>query len=133
MVIELKHAYPAEADLATLRRTVVLRREPPRGAVEIEDDARFAARPGTLESALVTFGRVEPGPGTLLLRGRRAALRVEYDPATVEARVEEVPQVDLAEGPTDLRRVAFVWRQPTQEGRIRLRLTPTGPANQQTG
>jgi hypothetical protein len=126
MVIEMKDAYPAEADLATLRRTVVLRRESPRGAVEIEDVARFATRPGVLESALVTFGQVDAGEGAVTLRGRRAALRVEYDPAGIEARVEEVPRVDLAEGPTDLRRVAFVWRQPAQEGRIRLRLTPSG-------
>lgn len=63
--------------------------------------------------------------GVVILRGSRAALRVEYDPATVEARVEDVPRVDLAEGPTDLRRVAFVWRQPAQEGRIQLCLTPT--------
>jgi hypothetical protein len=123
LVLEMREAYPAEADLASLRRTVAMHRTPsPR--VEIEDVARFAKGPGTLESALVTFGRVESGHGQVVLAAERAGLRVEYDPAVVEARVEEVPRVDLAEGPTDLRRVAFAWRQPAREGAIRLRLTP---------
>jgi hypothetical protein len=126
MALEMRDAYPAEADLASLRRTVALRRAPP-GLVELEDVARFATRPGTLESALITFGAVELGDGAVVLATDRAALRVEYDPAAVEARVEEVPGVDLAEGPTDMRRVAFAWRQPARQGAISLRLAPVRP------
>ncbi|HEY3080978.1 MAG TPA: heparinase II/III family protein, partial [Chloroflexota bacterium] len=123
LVLEMRDAYPGEADLASLRRTVAMHRAPsPR--VEIEDVARFARGPGTLESALITFGRVESGHGQVVLAAERTALRVEYDPAVVEARVEEVPEVDLAEGPTEMRRVAFALRQPADEVAIRLRLTP---------
>ncbi|HEV8637386.1 MAG TPA: heparinase II/III family protein [Chloroflexota bacterium] len=127
MALEMRDAYPAEADLASLRRTVALRRAPRHGLVELEDVARFATRPGTLESALITFGAVELGDGAVVLATDRAALRVEYDPAAVEARVEEVPGVDLAEGPTDMRRVAFAWRQPARQGAISLRLAPVRP------
>ena len=124
MVLEMKAAYPAEADLASLRRTVALRREPPRGAVELEDLAQFATRPGTLESVLITFGRVEPADGGVILRGERGAVRVACDPAGVEVRTELVPQVDLAEGPADVNRVVFAWRRPAHEGAIRLRIVP---------
>jgi hypothetical protein len=77
-----------------------------------------------LESPLITFAQVELGPGYVLLRGSRACLRVQYDEAALKVRVEEFANVDLAEGPQDVRRVAFSWRAPSREGRLHLRLIP---------
>lgn len=124
MTLELRAAYPAEADLASLRRTVALRRVPPRGEVILEDVAHFRSGPGTLESVLITFGAVEVAPGAVTLRGARGALRVTYDPAALTVQVEAAPGVDLAEGPADLARVRFGWRESAREGSIRLRLVP---------
>lgn len=124
MVLEMRDAYPVEAGLASLRRTVVLRRETPRGVVELEDVARFADRPGELESVLITFGQVESVDGAVLIRGERAAVRITFEPEAVAVRTETVPEVDLAEGPADVRRVVFAWHQPQVEGAIRLRLVP---------
>ncbi|MGN6565891.1 MAG: hypothetical protein ACTHMU_24810 [Thermomicrobiales bacterium] len=124
MTLELRAAYPAAADLASLRRTVTLDRQPRRGAVTLEDVARFADKPGMLESALITFGQAEIGAETVTVRGERAALTVNYDPAHVVARVEAVPQVDLSDGPADVTRLVFAWREPAREGTIALRITP---------
>ena len=124
MVLELKAAYPPEADLASLRRTVALHRDPPRGWVELVDEVRFSSRPGDLESPLVTFGTAEVGKGAVLIRGERGKLRVTFDPEAVAVRVEVVRDVDLAEGPTDITRVAFGIKGPVREGTVRLRIEP---------
>lgn len=125
LVLDLQDAYPTEADLVALRRAVALRREPPRGHVTLEDAVQFATAPGEFESVLTTFGRAEPaGEGALVLRGERGALRVDYDPAVVAPRVEVIPDVDLAEGPTPVTRVHFALRQPMREATVRLELTP---------
>ena len=49
--LELKGAYPPEADLVSLRRTITLRREPPHGSVVLEDAVRFASPQGTFEAS----------------------------------------------------------------------------------
>lgn len=122
--LELKEAYPDEADLISLQRTVALHREPPRGWVELVDEVQFATAPGMLESVLTTFGQAEVGPSEVLLRGERGALRVSFDPDVVTPRVELVEKVDLALGPTDVRRVVFAFTEPREKGTIRLRIEP---------
>lgn len=124
MVLELKGAYPAEADLASLRRTIGLHRDPPRGWVELVDEVCFATGPGTLESPLTTFGEAEVGDGAALLRGERGAVRVTFDPAVVTPHIRVVRDVDLAEGPTDVTRVILALKEPAREGVIRLRIEP---------
>ncbi len=124
MSVELKAAYLSEADLQSLKRTVSMHRDKPGGWVELVDEVSFATRPGTLESVLTTFGDVEMGSPTLLLRGEQGALQVEYDPDTVTVRVEKVEKVDLAEGEFDVNRVIFAFPEATQQGQIRLSIYP---------
>jgi hypothetical protein len=124
LALELKGAYPPEADLASLRRTIALNRQGPHGSVILEDVVRFASAPGTFESVLITFGEAELTDGSLVLRGERAALAVSYDARVVVPRIERIPDVDLAEGPTDLTRVIFALAAPTQETTVRLILEP---------
>lgn len=124
LVLELKDAYPAEARLNTLRRTVALHREAPRGWVELADEVVFSGGPGMLESVLTTFGNVTIGPDSVILTGERGALRVEYDAAVVTPHVERVEQVDLAEGRADVNRMIFFFAQPVDSGTIRLRIVP---------
>jgi hypothetical protein len=123
--LELKAAYPPEADLASLRRTIALNRTMPNGRVELSDEARFATAPGRLESVLITFGTAETGEDHVLLRGEQGALRVAFDPAAVAVRIEEEKAVDLAQGPTDIRRVIFSCPEPGIELSIRLWITPS--------
>ena len=123
--LELKGAYPAEAGLDALRRTVSLERDGPRGRVEVVDQVQFAAGPGSFESVLITFGQVvEIAPSTVLMRDHRGALRVTFDAQAVTPRVELIEQVDLAEGPTDVRRVVFGLSGAAAEGTIRLVIEP---------
>jgi hypothetical protein len=124
MVLDMKGAYPQEADLAMLRRTVAMHREAPRGWVELVDEVRFGTRPGSFESVLTTFGQVEVGTDAALLSGERGALRVLFDPDVVAARVEVEKDVDLSEGPADVRRVVYALREPAQSATIRLRIAP---------
>lgn len=124
LVLELKNAYPPEARLNSLKRTIALHREAPRGWVELVDEAAFSGGSGMLESVLTTFGRVTMDSGAVTLTGEQGALRVEYDAAVVTPRVERVEQVDLAEGRADVNRVIFAFAQPAESGVIRLRIVP---------
>jgi hypothetical protein len=121
---ELRDAYPPEADLDSLERTVVLRREPTGARVELKDEVRFATWPGTFESVLITFGEVVISPDSVQLRGARGALRVFFDPEAVEPRIDTLEDVDLAEGPAVVRRVVFALSEPTREGSVLLRIEP---------
>jgi hypothetical protein len=121
---ELRHAYPPEADLDSLQRTVVLRRDEPDASVELTDEVRFATGPGTFESVLTTFGEADVSRDSVLLRGVRGILRIYFDPEVVEPRVETLEDVDLAEGPAVVRRVVFAFPEPAREGSIRLRIEP---------
>jgi Heparinase II/III-like protein len=123
--LELKSAYPAKAGLDSLRRSITLERDAPGGRVEVVDQVRFAAGAGSFESVLITFGEVaEIAPSTVLMRAERGALRVTFDASTVKPRVELIENVDLAEGPTDVRRVVFGLAAPVAEGTIRLVIEP---------
>jgi Heparinase II/III-like protein len=124
VAFELRDAYPPEADLDSLKRTVVLRRGEPGVRVELTDEVRFATRPGSFESVLTTFGEAEATPDSVLLRGVRGALRVYFDPEVVVPQIETIEDVDLAEGPADVRRVIFALSEPAIEGCIRLRIEP---------
>lgn len=124
MSLELRAAYPDAADLASLQRTITLHREPPTGWVSLEDRVVFASKPGTFESVLTTFAPVAVGDDHVIIRGERGRLRVAFEPSVVAARVEAVPDVDLAEGPALVNRIIFALEAPAQEAVVRLRLVP---------
>jgi hypothetical protein len=123
LLLELRRVYPAVAHLLSLRRQMTLHREAPNGWIEIVDHAVFAGEPGLLESALTTFGKVEVGEGGLVIRGDYGALRVTYDD-DLDVRVDLYPEVDLGTAPRDVRRIVFAWREPAQDGEIRLEIVP---------
>jgi len=125
MVTELKAAYPPEADLKSLKRTVILHRDALAGWVELIDDVTFATQAGDLESVLTTFGDVLIASDHVILKGEKGALRVEYDSDRVTVSVQEMKDVDLAEGLADVNRVIFAFTQATQRGQIRLCIYPT--------
>ncbi|NLF79209.1 MAG: hypothetical protein GX573_26235 [Chloroflexi bacterium] len=123
LTLDLKNAYPPEADLAGLTRTVTLHRDAPRGWVELVDEVAFASGQGRFESVLTTFGGATVGPDAVRIQDGDTALDVQYDPAVVAARAEVVPDVDLATGPRAVTRVIFALRTPAQAAQVRLRMT----------
>lgn len=124
MKLEMKNVYPPEAGLASLKRTVAMHRDAPRGWVELVDEVEFESELGTLESALTTFGEVEIDDTTVTLKGEKASLRFLYDPDAVTVQTKLIKDVDLAEGPTDVNRVAFELKEPAKRGTIALRIEP---------
>ncbi|OQA46964.1 MAG: Heparinase II/III-like protein [Chloroflexi bacterium ADurb.Bin325] len=124
MTLELKAAYPPEADLATLKRTIALHRDAPRGWVEVVDTVGFATQPGQCESVITTFAPVEIGPSAAIIRGEKGSLAVTFDPEVVTARVEVEKDVDLALGAADVNCLIFAYKEPVREGTIRLKIEP---------
>ena len=124
LTLELKGAYPLEADLAGLRRTVALHRSAPRGWVELVDEVSFVTGPGQCETVLTTFAAVTIEPGAVVIHGKKGALKVDFDPAMVGVRVEVEKQVDLGLGPEDVNCVIFAFHQPVKAGTIRLKIEP---------
>ncbi|MCY3945890.1 MAG: heparinase II/III family protein [Anaerolineaceae bacterium] len=130
--LELADAWDEAADLESLVRTVTMKRDCLEGRIELLDEVRFANGPGMLESVLITFGEVEEGAGQVVIRGERAALRVDYDDGALQLRMEFVPQVALFVEKRDLRRIVFSFREPRQQGSIRLDIEPL-PVQRGTG
>ncbi len=123
LALDLKDAYPPEAKLESLKRTVTLHRETPRGWVELVDEVAFAAG-GSFESVLTTFGTVHTGPDSVRIEDGGAVLAVMYDPTVVTVRVNVMPDVDLATGPRDVTRVIFALPKPQASARVRLEIRP---------
>jgi len=125
MTIEMRDAYPPEADLASLRRTVALHRDTPAGWVEVVDQVAFATQPGTLEAALFTFGTVALGEGEVLVHGTGGgAVRIAYDPTLVRARVEHLSDLDLSTGRAEAERIVFSLASPARTAAIRVMIVP---------
>ena len=122
LVLEIRQAYPAEADLASLRRTAALHRDKAGPWVEMVDDFQFKSGPGKLQSVLVTFGQAKIEDGSAIIQGLKGTLRVKFDPDKVKPRVEEIKDIDLEGGRTDARRVVFTLAEARQEGVISLRI-----------
>jgi len=59
-----------------------------------------------------------------VIHGDRGRLCVGFDGSVVETRLEVIPDVDLAEGPTAVTRIAFDLRESAREATISLRLIP---------
>lgn len=125
--MELCRAYPAEADLDSLQRRIVLHTRSP-GRVELTDSVRFARRPGSYELPLYTAGTFgQAGSGSVTAQGAASALEVQWDPALLEAVVERLEHGDdaLAQrfGPA-LSRCTLRLRAPARQAEVRLTFIP---------
>ncbi|MBN2304631.1 MAG: hypothetical protein JXQ72_09155 [Anaerolineae bacterium] len=118
--LDLKAAYPPEADLAALVRTVTLHRDSGHGWVELVDEVTFESGAGTFESVLTTFGSAEIGSDTVQINVDGVLLEIDYDPSVVAARVEVMNDVDLAAGPRDVTRVIFALPVLAKMAQVRL-------------
>ncbi|HEY9077690.1 MAG TPA: heparinase II/III family protein [Anaerolineaceae bacterium] len=124
LVLEMKNAYPSEAGLSSLQRKVVFHREAPTGWIELEDSFEYTSGSGIFETALTTFSEVDLGENGLLIKGTRGNLRIGYDPAAVQVRVDLYEDVDLSDGLKEVRRIVFEIPEPAHTGKIRLEIVP---------
>ncbi len=127
--MDLAGAYPAEAGVASLRRTVVLYRDDAE-RVELVDELTFEGDAGDYELPLYTEGEFRAtAAGTVEARGENGALRVAFDPDVLDARVEEVEHGDarLAGhfGPV-LSRCVLSLRTKGRTVLVRLQFVPAG-------
>lgn len=124
MTIELKNAYPPEADLASLKRTIALHRDCADGRVELIDDVQFDKAPGTYESVLTTFGEVNIQNGVVNITGEKAGARITYDPKIIQARVDLREGIPLTSGVKDVSRIIFEFPEKQQSGLVKLEIHP---------
>ncbi|MBW3624642.1 MAG: heparinase II/III-family protein [Armatimonadetes bacterium] len=119
--LDLAPAYPPEAGVNTLTRTLTLERNGAEGRVTLEDVAEFAGHDGTLALPLYTLNhRLEVRePGRAVIEAPRATLEIRYDPEVVTARAEEVPVDDPKfVTPDGKNRIRRLWLETqAKEGR----------------
>ena len=118
--LELAGAYPVEAGLQSLRRTVTLERKP--GTVKVCDAVVFKEE-GSYRCPLYTLGDIERSDGGLRFVGKRAVLSVDFGSPRVACEIEELDLHDEKfPGPVTRAILSF----PVQETRGELLLTITG-------
>ena len=123
--IDMAAAYPAEAGLTELRRSVALDRQAPGGKVTLSDSYAFANGGGDFQSVLVTPLGVQIGTDAVVIGDAQGGVRVGFDPASVAVSTEIHQGVEKQYAPSvDLTRVLFVPRERASRGEVNLEITP---------
>ncbi|WP_163267210.1 heparinase II/III domain-containing protein [Chelativorans alearense] len=127
LLLDMTAAYPVEAGLASLHRTLEVDRRMPGGEVTLTDDFVFEDGGRSFESVLVTTGDAEIRGGTVVMRAGEGGLEVSFDPESVSVRLERHRDVEKQYAPSvDLTRVIFALAKPQKAGRISLLMRPLG-------
>ena len=123
--LDLRGAYPADANLKTLTRRLTYDRA--NASVELVDHVTFAA-PSSFESPVSTFGKVEKGARedafTIVRETREGVKRLDFavdcGGAKWHVKEEKIPNP----GRTEPTRFAIVLDEPATEATVTLRFTP---------
>ncbi len=126
LLLDLTSAYPNEAGLKSFQRRLTLHRDAPHGWISVEDTFAFADGAASFESALTTFNEVTIGETGVLVSGIHGKVRVGFDPAVVEPRLEE-HVVEFEHGVVMVQRVVFALRTAVRIGVVRLEIVPVAP------
>ncbi len=124
--LDMAAAYPVEAGLAGLVRTLRFDRRAVAGRVLVEDAFEFAAGAGRFQSVLVTPMPVEiEGSDSLRIGRQGTGVRVVFDGAALAVDLDRHMGVEKQYQPAiDLTRVVFTPRQESRAGRIALEISP---------
>ena len=122
--MELKGAYPSAANLATLKRTITMYRDRPKGWVELVDAFEFIDQPHDFTTVLTTFGQIEVQGDSLTIQGERGALQIAFDPHCVNILTDVVSDVDLADGRKAVTRILFTLAVPKKTGTVWMKMQP---------
>ncbi|WP_297109972.1 heparinase II/III family protein [uncultured Devosia sp.] len=125
--LDMAAAYPAEAGIAALQRSVTLDRTVPGGRVLLNDAFHFSGEQGLFQSVLVTPMTAETENGTVRIGEAPAGLRVRFDAAALDVALERHPGAEKQYQPAvDLTRVVFTPRQQSRSGQLALEISPLG-------
>nr|WP_295884081.1 heparinase II/III family protein [uncultured Devosia sp.] len=123
LTIDMAAAYPREAGLVELRRSVTLDRQAPGGRIKLRDGFAFA-NGGDFQSVLVTPLDVEIGTDAVRVGGE-GGVRVAFDPAQVAVTTEIHRGVEKQYAPSvDLTRLLFAAKARPVRGEVALEITP---------
>ncbi len=129
--LDLKGAYPEEAGLDKLDRTISLVREGDQGFVELVDEVVFSS--GDRCDFMMPVYSFHPmeflKPGSALIVGEKGSLRVEYDIELVKAEYEKIATDDdklrrLSKADGKISRLVFRFKKQEKSGRLVLRFIP---------
>ncbi|NJM07484.1 hypothetical protein HC891_16845 [Candidatus Gracilibacteria bacterium] len=125
LALELSAAYPPEAGLHSLRRSVLLRAHPAPGRVELRDQVRFT-KDGECASVLISFAEATViARGLIALNGATGRLLLRYDAYLLTAAIERVPGVELKRSASrDVTRITLALRQPAPEAELYITVEP---------
>lgn len=125
LTIDLAAAYPAEAGLVELRRSVTLDRKAPGGRIELSDVFVFANGGGDFQSVLVTPLDVEVALDAVRIGDAAGGVSVRFDPQAVSVSTERHAGVEKQYAPSvDLTRVLFTALGRATSGRVELEISP---------
>ena len=125
--LDMTAAYPAEAGLRSLTRSLVLDRAAPAGRVLLEDSFEFEAAEGRFESVLVTPLPARLENGVVHIGAGTTGLRVSYDRTALEVAFDRHEGVEKQYQPAvDLTRVVFTPSQQLRRGQVALEISPLG-------
>jgi hypothetical protein len=125
LMLDMTRAYPSEAGLKSLTRSVQFDRIRPGGAVLLSDKFEFS-EPGQFESVLITTGTATIGSGTVELAAGEGTLLVEFDRDSVVVLLDRHEGVEKQYAPSvDITRIIFQPRAQSRRGQIDLLIHPT--------
>lgn len=123
--LDMTAAYPADAGLKSLKRSVTFDRAAPGGRVLLDDSFEFTANEVRFQSVLVTPMSARLEAGVVLIGTPGAGLRVTFDAAALDVSFDRHDGVEKQYQPAvDLIRVVFTPRQPAGQGRLALEISP---------
>lgn len=121
--IDMAAAYPAQAGLTELRRSVALDRQVPGGKVTLSVSFAFANGGGEFQSVLVTPLGVEIGTDDVGIGDAQGGVR--FDPASVAVSTETHRGVEKQYAPSvDVTRVLFAAKARACRGEVALEIAP---------
>ncbi|MFK4811710.1 heparinase II/III family protein [Devosia sp. ZW T5_3] len=125
LALDMAAAYPAEAGLCQLQRSVSFDRHEPGGRIALTDRFVFGGEGGAFQSVLVTPLAVDIGAGEVRIGGADGGVKVRFDASQVEVSTEHHAGVEKQYAPSvDLTRVLFAARGRAAQGEIALDITP---------
>ena len=125
LALDMAAAYPAEAGLRQLQRSVSFDRHEPGGRIALTDRFVFGGEGGAFQSVLVTPLAVDIGAGEVRIGGADGGVKVRFDASQVEVSTEHHAGVEKQYAPSvDLTRVLFAARRSAAQGEIALDITP---------
>lgn len=118
--LDLSRAYPEGAHLVSLVREVELDRAS--GNVKLRDRFRLK-EPGSFRSNIVTFCSARNENGAVALIGSKSSMLISYDHSSVQAKIENIKDVDLFNGPRDVTLISFEPKEMTADSEIELTMS----------